>query len=87
MCVCVCVCVRVCVCVCVCVCVFVCLCVSDLVCLETLSASDTHITSHSLQQGALAKMGRLIKLNLSRTAVCDAGQLPWRVILHVCVGS
>jgi hypothetical protein len=49
--------------------------IRDLVCLESLSLSDTRVTSASLLHGALHRMGRLSKLNLSRTAVCDSGLL------------
>ena len=45
-----------------------------LVCLESLSLSDTRVTSDFILLGALDGMGRLAKLNLSRTAVCDKGR-------------
>ena len=45
----------------------------DLVCLESLSLSDTRVTSDSILHGAMDQMGRLSKLNLSRTSVCDRG--------------
>ena len=47
-----------------------------LVCLESLSLSDTRVTSKFIELGGLNSMSRLAKLNLSRTAVCDRGQLP-----------
>jgi hypothetical protein len=61
--------------------------IKDLVCLESLSLSDTRVTSDSILHGALDQMGRLSKLNLSRTAVCDRGlmrlSLPSLVMINL----